>query len=560
MKRMIGIDLGTTNTVAAFMDGDEPRIIPNDRGGHLTPSVVAITEAGELLVGDAARNQAVINAAGTVTSVKRAMGTGSFFTLRDKKYSPQEISAFILRKVKEDSERYLGDEVTEAVVSVPAYFNEPQRRDTREAGRLAGLHIHRIINEPTAASLAYASRIEQKKNILVYDIGGGTFDATVLSSDGRNFRVLATNGNNKLGGIDFDALLYRQVVEYFTGESGIRIDQDPILRQQLLEQVEHAKIELSSRDSAMIALPFIGGDRKPLHLKYTVTREEFNRLIRPYIEETIRLSREAVQEAGVRIDSLIFSGGSSRIPLIGRMMEELLRIPPVVQINPDEVVALGVAVQASLLQNRKGRMTLHDVTALPLGVEIEGGKFMTILEKNSPIPAERKRLVTTVADQQELVEVHVLQGLNRRAEGNTSLGKFRLSGIKKTRKGDPKIELFFRVDEDGILQVLARDLDTGVEEDVTIKHAGNDHESMTPELLRDNLENRIRRIRGMFELPAMKSEYAFRTEAEAIVSAAESCTDSRDRILLQRHLIALDAVLAELNDIMEEQELRYGRA
>lgn len=560
MKRMIGIDLGTTNTVAAFMDGDDPRIIPNDRGGHLTPSVVAITEAGELLVGDAARNQAVINADGTVTSVKRAMGTGRFFTLRDRKYSPQEISAFILRKVKEDCEHYLGGEVTEAVVSVPAYFNEPQRRDTREAGRLAGLHVHRIINEPTAASLAYASRIEQKKNILVYDIGGGTFDATVLSSDGRNFRVLATNGNNKLGGIDFDALLYRKVVELFTKESGIRIDMDPILRQQLLEQVERAKIELSSRDSAMIALPFIGGDRKPLHLKYSVTREEFNRLIRPYIEETIRMSREAVEAAGVRIDSLIFSGGSSRIPLIGSMMEELFQIPPVVQINPDEVVALGVAVQASLLQNQNERMTLHDVMALPLGVEIEGGKFMTILEKNSPIPAERKGLFTTVADQQELVEVHVLQGLDRRAERNTSLGKFRLSGIKKTLKGNPKIELFFRVDEDGILQVVARDLDTGVEENVTIKHSGNDHESMTPAQLRDNLENRIHRIRKMFDFPAMKSDHVFRNEAEAIITAAESGMDSENRVLLQRHLIALEAILAELNDIMEEQELRYGRA
>ncbi len=560
MKRMIGIDLGTTNTVAAFMDGNEPRIIPNDRGGHLTPSVVALTDTGELLVGDAAKNQAVINANGTVMSVKREMGSRKYITLHGKKFTPQEISAHILKKVKHDCEHYLGYEVRDAVISVPAYFNEPQRRDTREAGRLAGFHVHRIINEPTAASLAYASQIEQKKNILVYDIGGGTFDATVLSSDGHSFNVLSTSGNNKLGGIDFDELLYRQVVKEFSRQSGLEIDRDPILRQQLLEQVERAKIELSSRDTASITLPFIAGNRKPLHLNYTVEKKAFNNLIRPYIEKTVEMCREAIRDAGGVIDSLIFSGGSSRIPLIGTMMEELLRLSPVVKINPDEVVALGVAVQTDLLQHTRGNMNLHDVTALPLGVEIQGGTFLTLLERNTPLPAEHRRLFTTVSDQQELVEVHVLQGLNRSAEKNTSLGKFKLSGIQRTRKGNPRIELLFRVNEDGILRVIARDLDTGVEEDVTIKATGNEVKDQSVFQLREHIENRIQRINSMIVSNQMKGKGSFIGATETIIAAAGTLSASEDKDLLQRHLIALDAVLAELNDIMEDQELQYGRA
>lgn len=289
MKRIIGIDLGTTNTVAAFYDGDTPSIIPNERGRHLTPSVVALSESGELLVGEAAKNQSMVNPRGTVHSVKRLMGQDVQISLLDKKFSPQEIAALILKKVRRDSEEYLGEEIQNAVISVPAYFNEPQRRATREAGHLAGLKVIKILNEPTAASLAYASQIKEKKNILVYDIGGGTFDATVLSSDGSNFRVLATSGNKQLGGVDFDELLLQRVLEQFSAQTNIELRKEPFLLQQLLEQVEKAKIELSSRQEAIIALPFIGTDGAPIHLQYKVSRQDLNDLIKPSIEQTIEL-------------------------------------------------------------------------------------------------------------------------------------------------------------------------------------------------------------------------------------------------------------------------------
>ena len=565
MSRIIGIDLGTTNTAAAFMDDDTPRIIPNDRGKTLTPSVVALTESGELLVGEAAKNQAMVNAEGTISSIKRLIGQKTEIKLRNRSFSPQEISAEILKKVRRDCEAYMGEELRDVVISVPAYFNELQRKATQEAGRLAGLRVHRIINEPTAASLAYASQINTRKNILVYDIGGGTFDATVLTSDGSNFEVLSSNGNNQLGGIDFDKLLFQLVSEPFNQQAGFSVTEDAFLRQQLLDQIERAKIELSERDNAAVALPFIDVNRTPIHLHYTVQREEFNKLIYPLIEKTIALSREAVHDAKVAIDTLIFSGGSSRIPLISHLMNDLLQVRPQAKVNPDEVVALGTAVYASMLATnstvQRNRLhSLKDVTPLPLGVEIEGEKFLPVVEKNAPLPAERKQLFTTVADGQQSVAVHILQGESQSAVKNVSLGRFLLSGIRKMERGSAKIEVVFKIDLDGLLKVVARDIDTGIEKNVTIDRESDASSTVSEDEHFEKLKNLIRRTDTLIEMVPANTAPAFIKEVHAILSAARKADDGSPVEVLRQYQVALEAVLAEIHELLKEQEVQCGRA
>ncbi|MFP4180317.1 MAG: Hsp70 family protein, partial [Spirochaetaceae bacterium] len=531
MSGIIGIDLGTTNSAASFMEDGEAKIIPNDRGSRLTPSIVAFSEDNELLVGEAAKNQGMVNSQGTVRSVKRKMGGGEPIYCHGQRYSPQEISSFILNKIKKDSEDYLGKDIREAVISVPAYFNEKQRRATREAGRLAGFKVRRIINEPTAAALAYASTVEGNKNVLVYDLGGGTFDVTVLRSEGKRFTVLSTAGDNRLGGNDFDRILFERVNSRFSEESGMDIGEDAMLRQQLMEQVERAKIELSGRETALIALPFIGGDRKPVHLSYTLKRKELDEMIRPLIERTIELSRQAVDEAAVEIDTLIFSGGSSRIALVHTLMEEEFRVKPEGKINPDEVVALGAAVQSSLLEFEEGTVvTFQDVTPLPLGVEIDGGEFQCVVAKNSPIPSEKTQVFTTVADNQSTVEVHVLQGIGERAEDNTSLGRFLLTGIRRAKRGIPQIEVHFKVDLDGLLNVTAKDLDTGVSQDVTISREGEQEEGdLSDESLRMRIDSLVKRVKGLYLNASSDIGSSFKEEVDEIVDRSLKAADKKNR-------------------------------
>jgi molecular chaperone DnaK len=523
MSQIIGIDLGTTNSVAAFMDGDEPRIIPNDRGAHLTPSVCGVTETGDVLVGESAKNQAIVNADRTVLHVKRSMGTGETIRISDRDYSPEELSSFLLSHIKSYAEDFLGTTVEDAVITVPARFSEAARRATREAGRLAGLTVHRIINEPTAAALAYARRETERKRILVYDFGGGTFDVTCLVQDGTAFAVQSTRGNEYLGGLDFDQLVQQRVVESFESDYGLSVADEPILLQQVRDLCERAKIELSTRDSALVALPFIGGGGKPMHLRYTVTRQELNALIEEYVDRTMELTREALADAGFdpgSIDNLVLAGGSTRIPLVRERLKEELGLEVTALVNPDEIVALGAAVQASMLTGEDPRYRLTDVMSHALGVEIDEDQYVTVLDRNSRLPAQAKRIFTTVSDNQKSVEINILQGDAEQASRNRSLGRFMLSGIREGRRGEPKIEVRFDVDADGIAHVSARDVDTGAAQTVTV--TTNDDEELSPRSLQFRVASLVQRISALTSRSDAYLDEQFRAEIEELLRHARS--------------------------------------
>ena len=477
MSKMIGIDRGTTNSCVSVIEGGEPVVIPNSEGGRTTPSVVAFTKDGERLVGQIAKRQAITNPDRTIASIKREMGSNHKIHIDGKEYTPQDISAMILQKLKADAEAYLGTTVTQAVITVPAYFSDSQRQATKDAGRIAGLEVERIINEPTAASLAYGLDKDAAHKILVYDLGGGTFDVSILEIGDGVFEVLATNGNTKLGGDDFDDRIIDYVADIFQRENGIDLRKDKMAGQRLKEAAEKAKIELSGVMSANINLPFITADANgPKHLDVTLTRAKFNELTADLVERTIGPMQTALRDAGLtaqQIDKVILVGGSTRVPAVQEAVKNITGKEPFKGINPDECVAIGAAIQAGVLGGDVKDVLLLDVTPLSLGLETEGHIFTRLIERNTTIPTEKSQVFSTAADGQTTVEIHVLQGERPMAYDNKTLGRFQLTGIPAAPRGVPQIEVKFAIDKNGIVSVSAKDLGTGNTQNITITASTN---------------------------------------------------------------------------------------
>jgi molecular chaperone DnaK len=477
MAKVIGIDLGTTNSCVAVMEGGEPVVIPNPEGNRTTPSVVAFSKTGERLVGQVAKRQAITNPERTVISIKRDMGTDRKVRIDDKSFTPQEISAMILQKLKADAEAYLGETVSQAVITVPAYFSDSQRQATKDAGKIAGLEVLRIINEPTAASLAYGLDKEHDQKIMVFDLGGGTFDVSILEIGDGVFEVLATNGNNRLGGDDFDQRIMDYLADTFKRENGIDLRSDKMAMQRLKEAAEKAKIELSGVTTSNINLPFITADASgPKHLDMTLTRAKFDELTADLVEKTMGPTRQAMSDAGLtpdKIDKILLVGGSTRIPAVQEAVKKYLGKEPFKGINPDECVAVGAAIQAGVLTGEVKDLLLLDVTPLSLGIETLGGVFTKLIERNTTIPTKKSQIFSTAADGQTSVEVHVLQGEREMAQYNKTLGRFQLTGIPPAPRGVPQIEVTFDIDANGIVHVSAKDLGTGNEQKVTITASTN---------------------------------------------------------------------------------------
>ena len=562
MSKVIGVDLGTTNSCVAVIEGGEPVVIPNSEGGRTTPSVVAFARNGDRLVGQVAKRQAVTNSERTISSIKREMGSDYRVNIDGKKYTPQEISAMILQKLKADAEAYLGETVSEAVITVPAYFTDSQRQATKDAGKIAGLNVKRIINEPTAAALAYGVDKEEPQKIMVYDLGGGTFDVSILDINSDVIEVLATAGNNRLGGDDFDQCIVDYLVDGFKQEHKIDLRKDATAMQRVREAAEKAKIELSGITIASINLPFLTANKNgPLHMETTLSRAKFDELTRHLVDMTMGPVQQAMADSGLKpadLSKVLLVGGSSRIPAVQEAVKRFTGREPFKGINPDECVAMGAALQAGVMGGDVRSLLLLDVTPLSLGIETVGDVFAKIIERNSTIPIQRSQIFTTAASFQTAVDVHVLQGERPIASQNRELGRFRLDGIRRALRGVPQIEVTFSIDANGIVNVSARDLGTGRQQNITITSSSNMSQDEINRAIRDaetyaaedarrkeeaEMQNRVDNLIYQAESVMKKLSHDDKQRMSALVKDAKHALKNKDANAVRNSCTELERAL-----------------
>ncbi|MBT9142025.1 MAG: Chaperone protein DnaK [Dehalococcoidia bacterium] len=557
MGKVIGIDLGTTNSVVAVMEGGEPQIIANVEGERITPSVVAFSKAGELLVGQVAKRQSITNPERTIASIKRQMGTNHTVKIDEKNYTPQEISAMVLQKLKKDAESYLGEKIDKAVITVPAYFTDAQRQATKDAGKIAGLEVLRIINEPTAAALAYGMDKGNDHTILVFDLGGGTFDVSILELGDGVFEVKATSGNNRLGGDDFDEKVINYLAEQFKKEQGIDLRTDKMALQRLKEAAEKAKVELSNLATTNINLPFITATAEgPKHLDMNLTRAKFNDLTADLVEATMGPTRNALKDSGLKaenIDRVILVGGSTRIPAVQEAIKILIGKEPHKGVNPDEVVALGAAIQAGVLAGEVKDVLLLDVTPLSLGIETLGGVFTKIIERNTTIPTAKKQTFSTAADSQTQVDIHVLQGERSMAAGNKTLGRFSLDGIPPAPRGIPQIEVSFDIDANGIVNVSAKDNATGKEQKITITASAG--------LSNKEIDEMVKNAEQFAAEDEKRRELAdARNESDSLCYSTEKMLRELGDKVDSTQKEEIEAVITKLKDVSSKEDIAAMRS